>query len=137
MALPLRFRLIHKITGLNFSDWAKQSDKFKYKDVKKLMPCINHDGNIYIVDFSDFYLYGTFLYPTDWEVQLATRKENGRWVYKPQEQDIYNVEVKEENGDWLIFTEQPISLNEAQTMVEKIEKNYSKIYAKYIKVEQH
>jgi hypothetical protein len=86
---PIRFKLTHRQTGKSFKQWAKDTGKsdagrqhFPSNKVG-MMPCINEDGNVYVVEFEGFYLGGEFLSPKDWELKIATEKDaNGQWQYR-------------------------------------------------------
>jgi hypothetical protein len=89
MSFPIRIKLIHKETKLLFKEWAikeKKSDNGcspPFRSKFQLMPCINEDGNPYYVDFEQFYLSGSFLSPKDWELHVATKKDDsGKWIYE-------------------------------------------------------
>lgn len=96
MPYPLRFKVKHKKTGKWFKEWAIASGKsdasHTYENGTprscpapkvKMMPCLNEQGNLYLVDFEGFYLSGEFLSPKEWELWIATSKnEKGEWHYQ-------------------------------------------------------
>lgn len=87
MSFPIRIKLKHKKTGLSFKEWAKDSGKSYAGQVTgpskvQIMPCVNEQGNVFAVNFEHFYMSGEFLSPAEWELWVATEKEDGQWKYR-------------------------------------------------------
>lgn len=72
----MKFKLIHKETGLTFSQWAT-----KQKPLHKWMPFVNCDGQIGYIKNEEFYTFYTFLSLKDWELYVAVDKVDGKWNY--------------------------------------------------------
>lgn len=75
----MKFKLIHKETGLTFPQWAT-----KQKHDHKWMPFVNCDGQIGMIEYEEFYCPPSFLSLKDWYLYVATEKIDGKWDYKLQ-----------------------------------------------------
>lgn len=87
MAFPIRIKLVNKKSGESFREWAKNNNKSHFGDrfnsPFQLMPYINEQGNIGFIDFEGFYLSNEFLSAKDWNLFVATKKdEKGCWLYE-------------------------------------------------------
>lgn len=81
----MKFKAIHKETGKTFKQWIKDSCREYQKD-DRFMLGINEDGflfytkeTVYCYEYS---MSSHFLKRHEWIIQIATHKENGRWVYR-------------------------------------------------------